>query len=61
MTRIYVDSIPKTAEECPFFSKNNKKCNITNDKCCTHKDIPCEHLAVLTFGFAEEIPDEQGN
>ena len=48
MIKVYVTSMPKTQEECPFYGMQNQKCRITDEKCCLAKKHPdCEHLATF--------------
>lgn len=58
MLKVYVTEQPNVADNCPFYGKTNKKCNISNDKCCLAEQPNCEHLITLNFGF-EEVADEQ--
>lgn len=56
MIRVYVDSMPKVCDECPFYGISNKKCRITDDKCCINKKHnECEHLC--TFWISDEVSD----
>lgn len=54
MVQVYVSEMPETADKCPFYGRSNKKCSITNEKCCMEKKIECKHLITLRFGFAED-------
>lgn len=59
MVQVFVTEMPKTAEECPFYMDNNKKCNICRDKCCLNKEEECKHLMTFGIEFIEvDIPNE---
>ena len=49
MIQVYVTEMPKEETECPFFNKSNKKCHITDGKCCLITNPECEHLLTLKF------------
>lgn len=52
--KVYVDKLPESIELCPFANQSNKKCSMTNDKCCLEKGAKCDHLITLEFGFDDE-------
>ena len=54
MIKVYVDAIPKEAEECPFFGVKNKKCRIDDGKCCLTSKPTCDHLITLFIGDEED-------
>lgn len=52
--RIFVDELPKTHNDCPFYNQNNKKCSISNKKCDMSEDKVCDNLATLQFDIIGE-------
>lgn len=53
MIQVYVTKMPKNEDECPFFNKAERKCNITDNACCLDTKTDCEHLLTLEFDFGD--------